>query len=433
VRTYNRNVGPDRTRPPLRVALLGLGTVGRAVAERLVDVEWRTAAERRGNAVPDLVAIGVREPERHRGITLPSFVRLTDDIAGLARDQAIDVIVELVGGTEDARNAVETAVDAGKLVVTANKALLASNGAELEAKARATGATLRFEAAVCAGVPVLGPIVGDLSANGIERVRGVVNGTTNHILTAMARDARTYEDVLGEAQARGYAEADPDADVCGHDTADKLAILVRLCFGSWPDRAPIPRATPTLRHEPNVGITGVTSRELRDARALGLSLRLVTRAERRDDGSLTGGATMAAVPADSPLGAVSGITNVVEIQASPIGTVSFRGPGAGGAATSSAVLADLLALSRGEGSTWGTLPPASTGELVSDLERPRAWFLAAPELAIGTFASEVTSFAVVSTEEALVTRPMDAEEVRARVANAGIESATLYPVLEVGE
>ena len=177
----------------------------------------------------------------------------------------------------------------------------------------------------------------------------------------------------------------------------------------------------------------MTSRELRDAGALGLALRLVARAERMDDGSLSGGATMAAVPIASPLGEVSGITNVVEIQASPIGSVSFRGPGAGGAATSSAVLADLLALSRGEGSTWGALPLAAAGQLASDLDRPRAWFLAAPELAIGTFASEVASFAVVSTDEALVTRPMDAEEVRARVANAGIESTTLYPILEVGE
>jgi homoserine dehydrogenase len=403
------------------------------VAERLVDVEWRTAMAQRGNAVPDLVAIGVREPDRERGIALPSFVRLSDDLAALAADPEIDVVVELVGGTDDARTAVGSAVQAGKRVVTANKALLAGHGAELEAQARASGATLRFEAAVCAGVPVLGPIVDDLSGNTIERVRGVVNGTTNHILTAMARDARTYEDVLGEAQARGYAEVDPNSDVCGHDTADKLAVLVRLCFGAWPERASIARSTPTLRRETNEGITGVTTRELRDAAALGLALRLVARAERGEDGVLSGGATMAAVPLASPLGEVSGITNVVEVKASPIGSVSFRGPGAGGAATSSAVLADLLAFSRGEGSTWGVLPPASTTTLVNDLDRPRAWFVAAPELAIPTFASEVASFAVVSTDEALVTRPMESEEVRARLAGAGIESTTLYPILEVGE
>jgi homoserine dehydrogenase len=427
-------VGPDRTRPPLRVALLGLGTVGRAVAARLVDEEWRAAVEQRGNVAPQLVAIGVREPDRERGIALPSDVRLSDDLAALARDEEIDAIVELVGGVDDAKTAVEAAVAAGKGIVTANKALLARHGVELEAQARASGAKLRFEAAVCAGVPVLGPIVDDLSGNTIDRVRGVVNGTTNHILTAMARDARTYEDVLGEAQARGYAEVDPNADVCGHDAADKLAILIRLCFGAWPDRDPIARATPTLHRETNEGITGVTSRELRDAAALGLALRLVARAERvGDDGAISGGATMTAVPLASPLGEVIGITNVVEIKASPIGAISFRGPGAGGAATSSAVLADLLALSRGAGSTWGVLPAASTMQLENDLERPRAWFLAAPELAIGTFASEVASFAVVSTDEALVTRPMDAEEVRARIANAGIESTTLYPVLEVGE
>ncbi len=403
------------------------------MAARLLDAEWRTAVELRGNMAPLLVAVGVREPDRERGIALPSDVRLSDDLAALARDKDVDVVIELVGGTDDAMAAVASALDAGKRIVTANKALLASHGVELEARARASGARLRFEAAVCAGVPVLGPIVDDLSGSTIERVRGVVNGTTNHILTAMARDGRTYEDVLGEAQARGYAEADPNSDVCGHDTADKLAILVRLSFGAWPDRTLIPRSTPSLDRETREGITGVTSRELRDAAGLGLALRLVARAERGADGAISGGATMAAVPLSSPLGEVSGITNVVEVQASPIGSVSFRGPGAGGATTSSAVLADLLAYSRGEGSTWGALPQASTTELASDLDRPRAWFLAAPELAIGSFASEVASFAVVSTEEAFVTRPMDAEEARARVAGAGIESATLYPMLEVGE
>lgn len=280
---------------------------------------------------------------------------------------------------------------------------------------------------------MLAPLVGDLAGNAIQGVRGIVNGTTNHILSAMARDGRSYEDVLGEAQARGYAEADPSGDVDGQDAADKLAILVRLCFGSWPDRDAIVRSIPTMGVERHDGITGVQPRELRDAAALGLSLKLVARADRSGDGALRGGATMAAVPAASPLGSAVGVTNVLEVQAVPVGRVTFQGPGAGGEQTSSSVLADVLAICRGEGSTWGALPRAGTGTLSSDLERPRAWFLSAPELAIGSFASEVSKFAVVSTEQALVTRPMDAEEARARLASAGIESATLYPVLEVQE
>jgi homoserine dehydrogenase len=432
VPTYNRAVVPAPSRPPLRVALLGLGTVGRAVAERLVDEAWRADVEARGLIPPDLAAVGIRDPERARGLDLPEDVTRSDDLAALARRPDIDVVVELIGGTDDAAAAVDAAIESGKSVITANKSLVALHGSDLEARVRARGGKLRFEAAVAGGVPLLGPIVRDLAGNRIDAVRGIVNATTNHVLSAMARDARAYDDVLGEAQARGYAEADPTADVGGFDAADKLAILVRLCFGGWPAREEIVRAAPVLNREPADGITGVTTRELRDAASVGLSLKLVSRATRQADGSFVGAATMAAVPAGSVLAAASGIANVVELVAAPVGTVSIAGPGAGGDATSSSVLADLLALAQGGGSTWDPLPAAGAIDLKSDLSGARAWFVSAPELAIDGFASAAGGFTLVTADEALVTRPMDAEEARARLISAGIESATLYPVLEMG-
>ncbi len=200
---------PAPPRPPLRVALLGLGNVARPVAAQLLDPAWRAHVERTGQCAPELRMVGVRDPARQRGITLPDPVRVTDDLAAVVVDPDIDVVVELMGGTTEAGDLVRAAIGAGKHVVTGNKALLASDGPGLEAAARGAGVVLRFEAAVGGGIPVLGPLTTDLAANTFHAVRGIVNGTTNHILSAMARDARTYPEVLAEAQARGYAEADP--------------------------------------------------------------------------------------------------------------------------------------------------------------------------------------------------------------------------------
>ncbi|MEA2621147.1 MAG: homoserine dehydrogenase [Chloroflexota bacterium] len=417
---------------PLRVALLGLGNVGRPVAARLLDDAWRARVSAAGIVPPVLVAVGVRDSERARGIDLPDSVRRTDDLIAAAADPEIDVVIELVGGTDGARSAVECAVEARKSIVTANKALLATCGPALEAAVRGAGTALRFEAAVCGGTPVLGPLVHDLAANRIDAVRGIVNGTTNHILSAMARDARSYEDVLDEAQARGYAEADPSGDVTGMDSAHKLAILMRLAFGAWPDVARIRRTAPVVDAQPHEGITGVQAAHLRKAAGLGLTLKLVARAERAADGALLAGVTLAAVPLGSPLGEANGVTNVVEVVGTPIGRVAFRGPGAGGDATSSAVLADLLALARGEGSTWDPLPPAGAAEVADDLEAPRAWYFTAPELLVGTLPRSVSDVVLVSAEDAIVTRPMDADDLRVRLAGAGYTDLTLYPVLEMG-
>lgn len=259
----------------------------------------------------------------------------------------VDVVVELLGGLDPAGRLIRGCLERGRSVVTANKALLAGEGEALEKLARASGAALRFEAAAGGGTPMLTPIGRDLAANRIRSVRGILNGTTNFILTAMAADGAEYGAALAEAQRLGYAEADPTADVEGHDAAAKLVILVRTCFGVWLDPAQVSRT----------GISGVSAADVAAAAQGGEVIKLVAFAERREDGSILASVQPTAVDASSSLGRTSGAMNIVEVEADLVGRVSFHGPGAGGETTASAVLADLLALARGEGSTL-SLPAA---------------------------------------------------------------------------
>ena len=335
--------------PPMRVALLGLGTVGGAVAARLLDERWRSSVAARGRPTPQLVAVGVRDPERQREVELPLSVDRTDDLESVVDRDDVDVVVELLGGLEPAAALIGRALERGKAVVTANKALLAARGMELEGTARRTGSALRYEAAVAGGIPILAPLAHDLAANRLSRVRGIVNGTTNYILSEMAARGRAYADVLADAQARGYAEADPTTDVDGHDAVHKLVLLNRLAFGRWVSPPSVPR----------VGIAGVTSEEVASSAEHGLAIKLIASAH---DGGVAW-VEPCAVKRGSLLGATDGVTNVVEVTGWPIGRVVFQGPGAGGDPTSSAVLADLLALASHEGSTWGTLPEAPLTEV----------------------------------------------------------------------
>jgi homoserine dehydrogenase len=415
---------------PLRVALLGLGTVARPVAAHLVDATWRQGLLERGITPPELVAVGVRDPDRARGVTLPDSVRRTDDLGALARDPDVDVVVELIGGTELASEVTRAAVDTGKAVVTGNKALLAVHGAAIERAARASGSRIRFEAAVGGGIPVLGPLTTDLAADAIAAIRGIVNGTTNHILTAMARDARGYADVLAEAQSRGYAEADPTGDVEGDDAVHKLAILVRLAFGAWPDAALIRKATVDTAGDARPGITGVRSVDLSGAARLGLAIKLVVRAQRDAEGVVRAGVTPMAVRATSPLGTTDGVTNLIEVVADPVGRVSFRGPGAGGPATASAVLGDLLALARGRGSTWDGLLPAPPTHLpiADDLAADHSWMFVHPDAAIARGLGELEQHVLARDDDAVVVRPMSLAGIRGRLEALGIETV-LYPVL----
>jgi len=342
--------------PPMRVAVLGAGSVGREVVRALLE---RADELRAADGSPIVLAgVAVRNVARAAAAGIPEGL-LTDAPAHLLADPDTDVIIELMGGDEPAHTFIAAALAAGKPVVTANKHVIAYHGAQLEATARRIGTPLRFEAAVGGGIPVLGPIAADLAANRLEAVRGIVNGTTNFILTAMSRDARPYADVLADAQVAGYAEADPTGDVEGHDAANKLVILARLAFGQWLEPASIgltPSAAGGFRGLP--GITGVTLSDIEAAADQGLVIKLVASAVRAP-GGITAAVVPSAVARESPLGRTDGVLNRIEVDGSPIGSVAFAGPGAGGAATSSAVLADLVAISRQGGSTWAGLGPAS--------------------------------------------------------------------------
>jgi homoserine dehydrogenase len=369
-------------RPPLRVAILGAGTVGREVLRGLTERGHRIMA---GTGQPvAVVGVAVRDVARAQARGIPESL-LTDAPAHLVAAEDTDLVVELMGGEDPAFTIIAGALGARKPVVTANKHVIAHHGPELEALAREAGVPLRFEAAVGGGIPILGPLSSDLAANDIRRVRGVVNGTTNFILTLMADAGRPYADALSEAQALGYAEADPTGDVEGDDAVNKLVILARLAFGEWLAPDSIARRPPTVRGAGAPGITGITDLETEGAAALGYTVRLLASASRRGEDRIAASVLPTCVPANSPFGWTTGVTNRIEIEGEPVGTIRIAGPGAGGPETSSAVLADIVAVARGLGSTWAGLPPAvasSVDHIAAEdgLAGPRHWyaFLPAP-------------------------------------------------------
>ena len=302
----------------------------------------------------------VREPDRAIASGLPADL-VTDAPAHLVADGGADVI-ELMGGDEPAHTLIAAALSMGTPVVTANKHVIAHHGPALEGIARRTGAALRFEAAVGGGSEFLGPLAADLVADRITRVRGIVNGTTNFILTAMTDpDApRDYDEALAEAQRLGYAEADPSGDVEGLDAVNKLVILPASRSTAGLDPAsirprPEPRRTGGRRHH-----RGHASPCRRGACGGSGEIRLLATASRQPDGSLAAAVLPTALPLDSALGRTAGVRNRIEVDAEPVGSVGFDGPGAGGAATSSAVLGDLIAIARGAGSTRPPRPARPT-------------------------------------------------------------------------
>jgi homoserine dehydrogenase len=444
---FPRSGVPDR---PLRIALAGLGTVGGEVARALVSAPDLLARGAGGRRL-ELAVIAEPDPNRPRNLDVAGVERITDAAVLPGRDD-IDVVVELIGGLDAAGRLVEGALRAGKAVVTANKALLARRGPELEAAARERGVALRFEAAVGGGIPVLAPLGADLAANRVRRVRGIVNGSTNYVLTAMTSGGGEYDDVVAEARELGYLEADPSADVEGRDAADKVVLLARLAYGGWVDVSAVRRAPAALSGDGRPGITGVTASEIAGAARLGLVMKLVGFAERaagsaagsagaRDggaDGGILAGVVPAAVASSSTLGTTNGVTNIVEIVAEPVGRVSFVGPGAGGAATSSAVLGDLLAIARGAGCTWGGLPPAGRTGLAGDvLDGERRWFISVPgslgrPLRERLVEAEITETAVAgSFGLAVLTAVTSLAALREALRAAGApETTAIYPVVE---
>lgn len=337
-------------RTELTVALLGGGTVGSQVARLLRESADDLAA--RVGAPLRLVGVGVRDTTKARDGIDPAL--LTDDLPALAASGA-DIVVELLGGIEPARSLILSAMEAGSSVVTANKALIAEDGATLHAAAEKHGVDLYYEASVAGAIPLLRPLRDSLAGDKVRRVLGIVNGTTNFILTKMDEEGADYAEVLAEAQALGYAEADPTADVGGHDAAAKAAILAGLAF----------HTRVTLDDVHCEGITEVSAQDVAAARAMGFVIKLLAIAELSDDErGVVVRVHPSLVPRTHPLAGVRGAFNAVFVEADAAGQVMFYGRGAGGAPTASAVLGDLVAVARHRVS--GTLGPRSS--TYADLE-----------------------------------------------------------------
>lgn len=312
----------------VRIGVLGCGNVGAALV-RLVDDHADLIAARAGRKV-EVVRVAVRDVGRVRNVPLPSDA-FTDDAASMVVADDIDLIVEVMGGLDPARELITAALDAGKPVVSANKELLANAGKELVERAEKAGVDLLFEAAVAGGIPLIRPLRESLAGERITRILGIVNGTTNFILTRMAEDGWTFDVALAEAQRLGYAEADPSADVGGHDAAAKAAIIASIAFG----------AHVTQDDVHTEGITGVSIEDVVAAEKLGYVVKLLAIAETRD-GAVSARVHPALVPASHPLAAVRESFNAVFIEGEAVGELMLYGPGAGGGPTASAVLGDLV-------------------------------------------------------------------------------------------
>ena len=318
----------------LRVGLAGLGTVGASVLDRLKAQE--TALESRTHRSIRVTGVSARDRRKAETLDLGEAVWFDDPVL-LAQSPSIDVFVELIGGAGDpAHAAVEAALKAGKAVVTANKALLASHGMALAELAEAQRVPLAFEASVAGGIPVVKTLREGLAGNAIERVYGILNGTCNYILTRMEQEGLSFDDCLAEAQQLGYAEADPTFDIDGFDTAHKLAILATLAFGTALDAGAI-------------HVEGIRSIKLADIQAaaeLGFRIKLLGVAQ-RVAGGIESRVHPTMVPKSSAIAQVMGVTNAVTVDADAVRELTLIGPGAGGAATASAVIADIADIARG--------------------------------------------------------------------------------------
>jgi homoserine dehydrogenase len=317
---------------PLRVALLGCGTVGAEVV-RLLHTSGDDLTARVG-APLELAGIAVRRLGRARDLPVPDELFTTDAEALVSRDD-VDLVVEVIGGIEPARSLILTALRSGKSVVTANKALLAEAGASLHEAAVEGGADLYYEASVAGAIPLLRPLRESLAGDHITRVTGIVNGTTNFILTRMDESGAGFADALDEATALGYAEADPTADIEGFDAAAKAAILAGLAFHTDVVAADVHRE----------GITEVTAADVASAKAMGSVVKLLAIAE-KDGDAVSVRVHPAMIPLSHPLAAVREAYNAVFVEAASAGRLMFYGPGAGGSPTASAVLGDLVAVAR---------------------------------------------------------------------------------------
>ncbi|MEI1373010.1 homoserine dehydrogenase [Nostoc sp. UHCC 0926] len=314
----------------VKLGILGLGTVGTGTVQLLQDRAGRHPLLQE----IEIYRVGVRSLDKPRAVELSTEV-LTTDIEAIVNDPAVDIVVEVMGGLEPARSLILKALSNGKHVVTANKAAIARFGAEIFTTANQAGVYVMLEAAVGGGIPVIQPLKQSLSVNRIHTVTGIVNGTTNYILTRMQTEGSNFSDVLADAQRLGYAEADPTADVDGLDAADKIAILASLGFGGRIN----------LQDVYTEGIRQVSKTDIAYAEKLGFVIKLLAIAKRNPPSSaLSVRVHPTLVPQAHPLASINGVYNAILVEGEPIGQVMFFGPGAGAGATASAVTSDILNL-----------------------------------------------------------------------------------------
>ena len=337
------------SRKPLNIGVCGVGTVGLA-AIRILQDQQATLLARSGQAMV-VSHVGARREHPHHNY---GEARVSRDVLDVARDPDVDVLVELIGGTTVAHDLIKLAIQQGKHIVTANKALIAEHGNELIALAEAAGVQIRYEAAVAGGIPVIKVLRESLAVNAVTEVAGIINGTGNFILTEMSSKGRAFDDVLSEAQALGYAEADPTFDIDGTDAAHKLVILASLAFG-----IPLSIDAPIKQ-----GIQEVAPADLEYAASMGYRVKHLGIARRTEQGiEMRVHPTL--IPEHKQIAAVDGVLNAVMISGDVVGEVVLVGPGAGGAATASSVCADLVDVARNPAGSGPAL-----GIAVAALEAP---------------------------------------------------------------
>ncbi|KQT53217.1 homoserine dehydrogenase [Aureimonas sp. Leaf454] len=330
---------------PLRLGIAGLGTVGASVAKRLIERAAQFAA-RSGRPIA-VAAVSARDAGRDRGVDL-SAATFFDDPVKLAAKGEIDVFVELMGGSEGpALEAVKAALQRGLPVVTANKALLAHHGVSLAKLAQRKGTTIFFEAAVAGGIPIIKTLRESLAGNSVSRVYGILNGTCNYMLTRMEKEGIAFDDCLKDAQRLGYAEADPTFDIGGFDAAHKLALLTSLAFGCEID----------LDSVFIEGISAISNDDIKAAAELGYRIKLLAVAQRTESG-IEQRVHPTMIPASSALAQVDGVTNAVAVDTDLLGSILLVGPGAGGNATASAVLADIVDIAVGSATPTFSVAPS---------------------------------------------------------------------------
>lgn len=340
---------------PAGIGLIGLGVVGSAVANA-ISQRHRSDDP---NVSLQLIAAVVRDASRKRDVTIePSAI--STNLETVIANPEVEIVVELMGGVDPAFDYMTRALKAGKHVVTANKEVMAKHGSELLATAAENDACLYYEASVAGGIPIIGPLMNDLTANKIQSIRGIINGTTNFILTKMAHEGADFNDVLAEAQTLGYAESDPTADVDGFDALYKISVLARLAYHT---EVPVD----AIHRE---GIREVHAKDFRYASELGYTIKLLAVAQATADSGLLARVHPALIPLDVPMASVNGVLNAVEVEGDLVGSLWFQGPGAGPNPTASAVMGDILRISTGVVNDSGssTLPESFAIASMSDHE-----------------------------------------------------------------